>query len=68
MGISPQPSSPDFSRTLVLPDIFNRSNFEYSAYSGLKVDSMGRKRKKKQNNKNSIQVGVNEHNQKKGGR
>ena len=63
----PQPSSPDFSPTLVLPDIFNRSNFEYNALSGLKVNSIGRKRKKKQSKKNSIQVGVNEHNQKKGG-
>ena len=31
--------TPDFSLTLVLSDIFNRSNFEYSAYSDLKVDS-----------------------------
>ena len=32
---------------LVLPDIFNRSNFEYSAFSGLKVDSRRRIIKKK---------------------
>ena len=45
----PQPGTLDFSRAKVLPDIFNRSSFEYSAFtfSGLKVDSMGRKRKKK---------------------
>ena len=44
-------------------DIFNRSNFEYSASSGLKVHNGRRKRKKKkkkkrcQNKKNSIQIG-----------
>ena len=68
-----QPGTPDFSRTVVLPGILNRSNFEYSAFSGLKVDSGRRKRKKKkvrkkmQNKENNFQVGVNEHNQKKGG-
>ena len=48
-GGSTQTSTPTFSRTKVLPDcdIFNRSNFEYSAFSGLKVDGIGRKRKKK---------------------
>ena len=64
---SHQPGSPEVSPTLVLPDIFNRSNFEYSAFSGLKVDSRRRRRKKKQNRKNNIQVGVNEHNRNKGG-
>ena len=38
---------PGFSFTPILPDIFNRSNFEYSAFSGLEVDSGRRKRKKK---------------------
>ena len=42
------PGTPDFSRTLILPDIFNRSNFEHSVFSGLKVEGMGRKRKKKE--------------------
>ena len=46
MGSS-QPGTPDFSRTLVLPDIFNRLNFAYSAFSGLKVDSRRRIKKKK---------------------
>ena len=27
------------------PDIFNRSNFEYSAFSGLKVDSIEKSKK-----------------------
>ena len=64
----PQPGTPDFIPALVLPDIFNRS---YSAFSGLKVDSRRRKRKNKSKKKiiiikkNSIQIGVNEHNQKK---
>ena len=35
----PQPDTPDFSRTKVLPDMLNRSNFEYRALSGLKVDN-----------------------------
>ena len=43
----PQSGIADFCRTKVLPDIFNRLNFEYSAFSGLKVDSGRRKRKKK---------------------
>ena len=34
----PQPGTLDISHTLVRFDIFNRSNFEYSAFSGLKVD------------------------------
>ena len=34
-----QPGTLDFCYTLVLPDIFNCSNFEYSVFSGLKVDS-----------------------------
>ena len=38
MGIPPT-WNPQFSRALVLPDISNRSNFEYSAFSDLKVDS-----------------------------
>ena len=68
LGESPKPGTPDFSRTLVLPDIFNSSNFEYRAFSGLTVDSGRRKKKKKkvrkqmQNQKNSFQVGVNENN------
>ena len=41
------------------------SIFEYSAFSSLKVDSQRREKKKKQKKKNSIQGGVNEHNQKK---
>ena len=65
----PQHGTHNFSQALVLPDIFNRSNFEYSTFSSLKVDS-GRKKKKKektkkQNKKNSFQGRVNEHNQKK---
>ena len=35
----PQPDTPDFSRTKVLPDMLNCSNFEYTALSGLKVDN-----------------------------
>ena len=66
------PGTPNFIPALVLPDIFNRSNFEYRAFSGLKAENRRRKRKKKvrkkkKKKKNSIQVGVNEHNQKKGG-
>ena len=68
-GIS-QPGTSDFCRTKALPDIFNRSNLKYSAFSGLKVDS-GRRKKKQSKKKgakpeNSIQIGVNEHNLKKG--
>ena len=57
---SSQLDAPDFCRTKVLPDVFNRSNFEYSAFSDLKKDSGRRKRKKvpvakkMQNKKNSI--------------
>ena len=36
---NPQPGTLDFCHTLVLLDIFNRSNFKYSAFSGLEVDS-----------------------------
>ena len=65
----PIAGTPDFIPTLVLPDIVNRSNFEYSAFSGLKLDSWRRKkkeiRKKTKKMKNSIQVEANEHNQKK---
>ena len=64
----PQHGIPYFSPTLVLPDIFNRFNFEYSVFSVLKVDSRrSNKKEKKEREKkeeNSIQVGVNEHNQK----
>ena len=42
----PQPGTPDFIPELVLLDIFNRSNFKYSAFNGLKVDSWRRKKKK----------------------
>ena len=67
MGI-PQPGIPNFVPALVLPDIFNCSNCEYSTFSGLKVDSQRRKRKRekkgKKKKKNSIRVKVNEHNQK----
>ena len=45
-GEIPQPGSFDFSFTLVLPDTFSRSNFEYSVFNGLKVDSMEKKRKR----------------------
>ena len=38
----------DFCHTLVLFDIFNRSNFEYSAFSGLKVDSAEETKHEKQ--------------------
>ena len=69
-----QCGTPYFSRAQAFPDIFNRSNFGYSALGGLKVDSRRRKRKKKKKvrkkknkKKNSIQIGVYEHNQKKGG-
>ena len=37
---------PDFIPALVLPVIFNCSKFEFSAFSGLKVDNRRRKRKK----------------------
>ena len=37
-GIS-QPGTLDFCHTLVLLGIFNRSNFKYSTFSDLKVDS-----------------------------
>ena len=68
-GDPPQPGTADFSRTKVLPDIFHLSNFEYSAFSGLKVDSSVRKKnqEKRKSKKNNIQDGVNEHNRKKGG-
>ena len=44
-----QPGTLDFCHTLVLLDIFNRLNFENSAFSGLKVDSAeeNKTRKKK---------------------
>ena len=58
----PQCDTPDFIITPVLSDIFNHSNFEYSTYSGLKVDSLRKEKARKM--KNSIQVGLNEHNQK----
>ena len=51
MRESPQHGTSDFSRLKVFSDIFNRSNFEYSALSGLKVDNMGRKIKKKKRKK-----------------
>ena len=60
---------PRFQAGLAFPNIYNRSKFEYCALSGLKVESLGRKSKKKekkQEKKNRIQVGVNEENQKKG--
>ena len=38
---------PDFCCTKVLPDIFNRSNLEYSAFDGLKVDIAAKKEEKK---------------------
>ena len=57
-GIS-QPGTFDFCHTLVPLDIFNPSNFEYSAFSGLKVDTAEEnktrkkvdKRRRKQNKK-----------------
>ena len=49
---------PQFVPARVLPDIFNRSNFEYSAFSSLKADSWKRRkkkvRKKMKKQKNSI--------------
>ena len=48
---SPQPGTPDFSLTLVLPHIFNCLNFECIAFSVLKVDSSGRKRKSRKEEK-----------------
>ena len=45
-GIS-QPGTLDFYYTLVLLDIFNCSNFEYSAFSGLKVASAEENKTKK---------------------
>ena len=60
----PLSGTPYFSRTKVLPDIFNRSNSEYMAFSGLKADSIRRKgkksKKKEKEKKKGIQVGVNE--------
>ena len=38
-GGFPQPGTPDFCRTKVIPDIFNHLNFDYSAFRDLKVDS-----------------------------
>ena len=60
LGVFPQPDTPKFSQALVLPDMFNRSNFEYSALSSLEVGSWRKKVSKKK--KDSIKVGVNEHN------
>ena len=64
----PQPGILDFCRTKALPDIFNPSNFEYSAFGCFKANSdknERRKNKKKDaKQENSIQVGVNEHNPK----
>ena len=45
-GIS-QPGTLDFYHTLVLLDIFNRSNFQYIAFCGLKVDSAEEKKTRK---------------------
>ena len=42
---------PDFWRDLVLPDVYNRSKFEYCAFSGLKADRLKKKKKKKQQEK-----------------
>ena len=47
---SSQPGTLDFCCSKVLPDIFNCSNFEYSAFSGLKVDR-GRKKCMKKDEK-----------------
>ena len=46
-GGTPQPGTLNFIPALVLPDIFNRLNFEYSAFIGLKVDNREEKEKKK---------------------
>ena len=43
----PQPGTSNFSRTLILPDIFNRPNFEYRVFSGLKADSLEKKKEEK---------------------
>ena len=50
-GEPPQPGTPNFSRAVVLPGIFNRSNFEYSALSDLKINSQRRIIKKKKSKK-----------------
>ena len=46
-----QASTADIIPAQVLSDIFNRFNFEYSAFSGLKVDSRRRKKKSKKSKK-----------------
>ena len=46
-----QPGIPGFGPTIVLPDVFNRSNFEYSAFSSLKVEKWQQKNKKKEKKK-----------------
>ena len=46
MGRIPHCGFPDFRRDHVLPDTYNSSKFEFFAFSGLKVDRLGRKTKK----------------------
>ena len=46
MGI-PQNNIPDFRPDLILSDIYNRSKFEFCAFRGLKVDTLGRIKKGK---------------------
>ena len=48
LRVIPQPGTLDLVSTLILSDIFNRSNFEYRVFSSLKVESGRRKKKKKE--------------------
>ena len=60
----PQLGTPNFCCTKVLPEIFNRSNFKYSAFRGLKVweekEKIKKSKKKDAKQENSSQIGVNE--------
>ena len=47
----PQLGTPNFSSSKILPEIFNRLKFEFSAFSGLKVDGIGRKKKQQKKDK-----------------
>ena len=47
----------NFKREQDLSD--NRSKFEFCAFNGIRVDSLGRKKKKKK--KDTIQAGANKH-------
>ena len=50
-GGTSQPGTPNFIPALAFPDTFNCLNFEYNAFSTLKVDSQRRIRKKNKKSK-----------------